>query len=154
MAVALPLLVMASCRPEQPTDPGTAYGAGDGVVGTWTQSGATIYDLTLPVPEGTDVSSYYAKADNAWKLTFSDDGSYIVDQIGKGPNPFGTAGTWTFDTAYYPTAMTIVPSGETGSKFKMLNAPRETDVHFGLSFEVEKCGTPVSRYELIFTREP
>lgn len=153
LAIALPILVLASCRPDQPTDPGPAYGAGDGVVGTWEQSGAVIYDLSLPVPESQDVSAFYAKAGNAWVISFSDDGSYVVDQQGKGPDMFGTSGTWNFDTAYYPTEMTVIPTGETGSELSMLNAPRANDVHFGLSFVVQKCGEDVAKYELKFTRQ-
>lgn len=153
IAIALPILIMASCRPDQPTDPGPAYGAGGGVVGTWVQTGGTIYDITLPVAESRDVTSFFTKTGNNWIVTFSEDGSYTIDQTGKGPNPFGTAGTWAFDTAYYPTEMMITPSGETGKTFTMLNAPRENDINFGLGFEVEKCGTPVSRYEFVFTRQ-
>lgn len=152
MALALPLLMVGACRPDQPTDPGTAYGAGDGVPGTWRQSGATIYDITVPVPEALDVSSYYQKEGNGWVITFSEDGSYVVDQRGKGPNAFGLSGTWSFDTASYPTDIFITPTGESTIEMDMLNAPRSTDSHFGLRFDGEKCGTPNIRYDFIFTR--
>ncbi len=153
LAFALPLIVVVGCRPEQPNDPGPAYGAGDGVVGKWRQSGAVIYDLTLPVPESQEVSSFYAKGNNAWIVNFNDDGSYEVEQQGAGPSPFGATGTWAFDTAYYPTEMMITPTGESAKMVEMLNAPRATDVYFGLSYEVEKCDEVVAKYELVFTRE-
>ena len=151
--LALPIALAISCRPDQPTDPGPAYGAGDGIVGTWRQSGATIYDITLPVPEAQDVSAYYSRPTNGWIITFNEDGTYMVDQTGKGPNPFGANGTFAFDTVYYPTSISILPDGGTGTTMEMLNAPRATDVNFGLSFEVEKCDVPVSKYEFIFTRQ-
>ncbi len=149
----LPALVVVSCRPDQPTDPGPAYGAGEGVVGTWRQSGATIYDLTLPVPESQDVTAFYAKENNAWVIDFNADGSYISTQEGAGPGPFGADGTWAYDTAYYPTEIIITPTGETAKTVNMLNAPRPTDRNFGMSYDVNKCGEAVARYELIFTRE-
>lgn len=153
-ALALPFMMMASCRPDQPTDPGTAMVAGQGVAGTWVQSGATVYDITLPVPETQDLTKFYTKTGNGWTITFNNDGSYVVDQAGKGPNPFGASGEWSFDTAYYPTNMNIMATGDSVSTdIKMLNAPRENDIYFGVSFEVEKCNTPVSRYEFIFTRQ-
>lgn len=153
LLMALPIALAISCRPDQPTDPGPAYGAGDGVVGTWRQSGATIYDITLPVPEAQDVSAYYSRPSNGWIISFNSDGTYVVDQRGKGPNPFGANGTFAFDTVNYPTAMTINPAGGTSSTMEMLNAPRATDVNFGLSFEVEKCDEPVAKYEFVFTRQ-
>lgn len=153
LLLALPIALAISCRPDQPTDPGPAYGAGDGIVGTWRQSGATIYDITLPVPEAQDVSAYYSRPTNGWIITFNEDGTYMVDQTGKGPNPFGANGTFAFDTVYYPTSISILPDGGTGTTMEMLNAPRATDVNFGLSFEVEKCDVPVSKYEFIFTRQ-
>lgn len=153
LAIVLPLLALASCRPDQPMDPGAAYGAGAGVPGTWVQTGALIYDISLPVPESRDVSTFYAKPGNNWIATFNPDGSYIIDQTGKGPNPFGTTGTWSFDTISYPTHLRLIPTGDTVTTLTMLNAPRENDINFGLSFEVEKCGTAVARYELIFTRQ-
>lgn len=151
--LALPALVAISCRPDQPTDPGPAYGAGDGVVGTWIQSGATIYDITLPVPEAQDVSGYYSRPGNRWSITFNADGSYLVQETGKGPNPFGPSGTFVFDTVAYPTEMTITPLGGSAKTLDMLNAPRATDQYFGLSFEIDKCDVPVAKYEFIFTRE-
>ncbi|NVK28264.1 MAG: hypothetical protein HWE14_09485 [Flavobacteriia bacterium] len=153
LALALPIALAISCRPEQPTDPGPAYGAGDGVPGTWKQSSATIYDITLPVPEAEDISGYATIPGNEWIISFSSDGTYTVDQAGKGENPFGTAGTFAFDTAYYPTEMMITPTGGTSKMVNMLNAPRESDTYFGLSFEVEQCGEAVARYEYTFTRQ-
>lgn len=151
LALALPVAFAVSCRPDQPTDPGTAYGAGEGVVGTWRQSGATVYDMSLAVPEAMDLTGFYTKDDNSWIVSFSDDGTYSVDQMGAGPSPFAANGTYVFDTIHYPTAMTVV--GDTTTEVQMLNAPRENDVTFGISYEVEKCDEVVAKYELIFTRE-
>ena len=65
LLIASALLIMGACKPE--VGPiGPAYEAGAGIVGTWELTNADQTDLTLPVPETRDISSFYQNNQDKW----------------------------------------------------------------------------------------
>lgn len=149
----LSIVLMMACKPEiKPI--GEAQEAGAGVVGTWKMSGASITDITQAIPETRDVSTFYAKAANAWTFTFLENGTYSVDVEGAGPKIFSTGGAWAFDQTPFPSAITLTPlGGGDPVELTMENMPRERDTEFGFTFTLEKCATPYISYTFNFERQ-
>jgi len=85
LIIAAAVLTLGACKPEiKPIGP--AYEAGAGIIGTWELTGADQTDLTLPVPETRDISSFYTNAASTWVLTFNEDSTYAVTSQGPGFN--------------------------------------------------------------------
>lgn len=145
------LLILGACKPEiKPIGP--AYEAGAGIVGTWELTGADQTDLTLPVPETRDISSFYTSASSKWTVAFNEDSTYSVVSAGPGFNLFGTAGTWSYDSPEYPTELhllqdtvvTVLPLG---------NMPRSIDQNVSFVYDRVRCDKPSVSYKLTFTRK-
>mgnify|MGYP001025390643 FL=1 len=144
-------LTLGACKSEiQPIGP--AYEAGAGIIGTWELTGADLTDLTLPVPETRDVSSFYTNANSAWVISFNEDSTYAVTSQGPGFNVFGAAGTWSYDAPEFPTALhlmqdtvlTVLPLG---------NMPRSIDQNVSFVYDRERCDKPSVSYKLTLTRK-
>ena len=145
------LMVLGACKPE--VGPmGPSYEAGAGLLGTWELTNADQTDLSLPVPETRDISSFYQGASQKWVVQFNLDSTYSVNQQGPGFDVFGAGGTWRYDTPEYPTelhlmqdtVLTILPLG---------NMPRTIDQTLSLVYSRERCEKPSVSYELTFTRK-
>jgi len=123
LIIAAAVLTLGACKPEiKPIGP--AYEAGAGIIGTWELTGADQTDLTLPVPETRDISSFYTNA----------------------------ASIWSYDTPEFPTALhlmedtvlTVLPLG---------NMPRSIDQNVSFVYDRERCDKPSVSYKLTLTRK-
>jgi hypothetical protein len=150
----LAIVGFSSCKPEL-KEIGPAYAAGEGIYGTWEIAEVNQIDLTQPIPESRNISSYLlADASRLLQLNFSKEGnSYTVPQPGILPRILGTAGTWKYDTLPFPTTLYFYTSNNDTVVAPLKNMPRENDVFFGFNLtRSDSCGTNYVRYEYNFKR--
>ena len=149
--VVLAALVFA-CKPEiKPI--GEAQKAGAGIPGTWEINAVEVTDITLPVPETRDLSSFFANPDKKLVMTINRDGTYLVDQKGSGPQVFGDSGTWMYNTPDFPSKINFAPNVGDTVKADLLNMPRTTDNNFGFVFTRKRCDKDYVAYNYEFIRK-
>lgn len=151
--LALLFIVVAGCKKDIP-DIGKQYSPKTGINGTWKLSAVTLVDLSTPIPEEMDVSSYYTSASN--QLTLQIDyaaGTYSVPDPGSAINFFGTGGTWTYDEGDYPSAVTFYTSDMDTVSTELNAMVRDYDPTLGLNYTRTKCDAPNVTYQFTFTRQ-
>lgn len=145
-------LVLGACKPEV-GEIGPAYEAGAGLLGTWELTGADQTDLSLPVPETRDISTYYQSHASKWVLVFNEDSTYNVTSQGPGFDVFGTGGTWSYDSPEFPTELRLTQFDTVTTALPLGNMPRTIDTQVGLVYNRVRCDKPSVSYNLIFTRK-
>ncbi|MEX1189009.1 MAG: DUF5004 domain-containing protein [Bacteroidia bacterium] len=146
--------VVSSCKPEV-EDIGPAYAAGEGIYGSWEIESVKQVDLTQPIPESKDISSYFnSDPSRKMQLRFDQENNvYAVPQLGVLPRTFATGGTWRFDTIPFPTQLTFITEANDTIITPIRNMPREIDRYFGFDVtRTDSCGTAYIRYEYNFKR--
>jgi hypothetical protein len=146
--------VAGGCKPEL-EEIGPAYPAGEGIYGTWEVAMVKQVDLTQPIPETRDISSYFTSdASRKTRISFSkDNNQYTVPQIGALPRMLKTNGTWAYDTLPFPSQITFISESNDTFVAPLHNMPREIDQNFGFDLtRKDSCGTSYLRYELDFKR--
>lgn len=145
-------LILGACKPEV-GEIGPAYEAGAGLIGTWELTGADQTDVTLPVPETRDISSYYEGNSSKWVVVFNEDSTYNVTSQGPGFNLFGTGGTWRYDSPEFPTELQLTQFDTVVTALPLGNMPRTIDTQVSFVYDRIRCDKPSVSYKLIFTRK-
>lgn len=152
--IVLTIVAISSCKPDV-EDIGPAYASGEGIYGSWEIETVNQVDLTQPIPESRDISSYFT-SDPSRKLQVKFDqenNAYSILQQGALPRVFGTSGTWSFDTLPFPTQLTFFTEGNDTIVTPIKNMPREIDRYFGFDItRTDSCGNDYIRYEYNFKR--
>lgn len=150
--IASALLIMGACKPE--VGPiGPAYEAGAGIVGTWELTNADQTDLTLPVPETRDISSFYQNNQDKWVVVFSEDSTYTVNSQGPGFDLFGAGGTWKYNTPEFPSELHLTQFDTVTTVLPLGNMPRTIDQNVSIVYDRIRCDKPSVSYRLTFTRK-
>lgn len=145
-------VMLASCKPEI-KDIGPKYEAGAGIVGSWELNKMNQTDVTQPVPETRNLDAFLAVASRKLVFTIASDGTYTVDQAGAVPKVLGTAGTWAYNQAEFPTAITFISTDADTLLAELSNMPRTLDNVFGFSFVRHRCDKDYVSYEWEFARK-
>lgn len=147
------MLIMSACKPEVgPIGDRNAPGAG--LIGTWELTNAEHTDVTLPVPETRDISSFYQRTTNKWRVQFNADSTYSVLSTGPGFDLFGNGGTWAYDAPDYPTELLLTQFDTVTTALPLGNMPRTIDPTLSIVYSRIKCGNPSITYRLTYTRQP
>ena len=150
--IASALLILGACKPE--VGPiGPAYEAGAGIVGTWELTNADQTDLTLPVPETRDISTFYQNAQDKWVVVFSEDSTYAVNSQGPGFDLFGAGGTWKYNTPEFPSELHLTQFDTVTTVLPLGNMPRAIDQNVSFVYDRVRCDKPSVSYKLTFTRK-
>jgi hypothetical protein len=150
----LAVVAISSCKPEL-EEIGPAYAAGEGIYGTWEIETVKQVDLTQPIPESRDISSFFSSnPSRKMQIRFDKDNNvYAIVQQGALPKTFATGGTWRFDTIPFPTQLTFITEANDTIVSPIKNMPREIDRYFGFDItRTDSCGTNYIRYEYNFKR--
>lgn len=151
--LSLLLTGMLACRPEPYEDIGQNYSLTEGIDGSWSLQKVEIEDLTLPVPEGRDITDYYL-SDGSLDIQFdAETRTYTVSNPESPGNIFGSSGTFTFDDPEFPEDMSLTHSGGTIT-LSLTNMVRSIDNDMGLIRQRYKCGDerPYVNYRFTFNR--
>lgn len=154
MMLFVAIIAMSSCKPEL-EEIGPAYAAGEGIYGTWEVETVKQVDLTQPIPESRDISSYFSSnPSRKMQIRFDKENNvYAIVQAGALPRTFATGGTWRFDTIPFPTQLTFITEANDTIVSPIKNMPREIDRYFGFDVtRTDSCGTNYIRYEYNFKR--
>lgn len=148
------IALAGGCKPEL-EEIGPAYAAGEGIYGTWEVASVKQVDLTQPIPESRDISSFFsADPSRRTQINFSkENNAYTIPQAGALPKMLKTAGSWAYDTLPFPSQITFISEANDTFVAPLHNMPREIDQHFGFDLtRKDSCGTNYLRYELDFKR--
>lgn len=154
----LPLLLagmalVVACKKDIP-DIGPQSSPVTGINGTWRLTKVELEDLSLPIPEKMDVSSYYTSASSQLTVQFDYSArTYQVTDQGQAINFFGTGGTWEFDNYDFPTSLTLYTSASDTVNLDLLNMVRSYDPQLGVRYSRVKCDAPSVNYEITFNRQ-
>lgn len=145
--------VVLACKKDIP-DIGPQSSPVTGINGTWKLAKVELEDLSLPIPEKMDVSSYYTSASSQLTVQFDyASKTYQVLDEGQAINFFGNGGTWEYDNYEFPTTLTLYTSGSDTIGLNLLNMVRSYDPQMGVVLSRTKCDAPSVNYEMTFNRQ-
>ncbi len=153
LAFVLIMGAVFGCKPDGYKDIGPVYDLTTGIDGSWQIAEVEITDLTLPVPEGRDISEFYTK-NNPLKIDFdAEAGTYnVVNPEVKGNN-FGTQGTFEFNDPEFPSAVMLITAENDTLNMTLTNMVRSIDPKMGLKLTRARCGEDYVSYGYTFNRK-
>ncbi len=153
-SLVIPLIILGAmaCRSDAYKEIGPQYDLTTGVDGDWKISKVMIEDLTLPVPEGRDISDFFLN--DPIRLQFdAGAGTYQVANPESLGNPFGKGGTFAFDDPEFPTAMTLYTIDQDTVNLILENMVREIDSRMGVKLVKNACDADYASYTYTFNRQ-
>ncbi len=153
LSLALIVAALIGCKPDGYKDIGPSYDLTTGIDGSWQISEVEITDLTLPVPEGRDISEFYTKT-NPLKINFDAvAGTYMVVNPEVKGNNFGTQGTFRFNDPEFPSAVMLITAENDTLNMDLTNMVRSIDPKMGLKLTRSRCGEDYVSYSYTFNRK-
>ncbi|MBI1316465.1 hypothetical protein GC167_06350 [bacterium] len=146
------LLLLAACQPDPFKEIGPDYSLVEGITGTWMLSGMDLTDETQPVPETQDVGNPFLSDPMTVQFDYNA-GTYQVTDPGYGSDWIGNVGSFAFNNAEFPSAMSLYPTGGDTILVELTQMVRSIDVEMGFKLRSDLCGDANLTYTYSFSRQ-
>ncbi len=151
------LWALVACKPDiTERGAGEYYSLTEGISGSWEIMKVEVNDLSLPVPEKTEISDYYLNQSARLALNFDvTDNTYSVENGTLAGSPFGTSGTFSYQVndQGFPTGLRMITNGQDTVNFDLLNMVRAIDPVMGISNVLTACDKQYAAYQYTFKRK-